>query len=157
MRDLLIKNGWIVDLHIDGEGKSVPSFYAELSELLALGRSLCKAGRGVMEITAKMVLPEGEQEAGDLPDLVALAKESGRPVTWASVRYLPAYPGRSLFILSQVAEVAQREGVRLHPQIGCRPFETLRAWPPTLSSSIKTVFVAATVRQDTICPPSNRV
>lgn len=117
-----------IPLHIDGEGKSVPSFYAELSELLALGQSLRKAGRGVMEITAKMVLPEGEQEAGDLPDLVALAKESGRPVTWASVRYLPAYPGRSLFILSQVAEVAQREGVRLHPQIGCRPFETFMNW-----------------------------
>ena len=117
-----------IPLHVDGEGKSVPSFYAELSELLALGQSLREAGRGVMEITAKMVLPEGEHEAGDLPDLVALAKESGRPVTWASVRYLPTYPGRSLFILSQVAEVAEREGVRLHPQIGCRPFETFMNW-----------------------------
>ena len=117
-----------IPLHVDGEGKSVPSFYAELSELLSLGRALREVGRGVMEITAKMVLPEGEHEAGDLPDLVELAKESGRPVTWASVRYLPAYPGRSLFILSQVAQAAEREGVRLHPQIGCRPFEIFMNW-----------------------------
>src|SRR5262245_42122582 len=117
-----------IPLRVDGEGKSVPSFYAEMPELLALGRTLRQVGRGVFEITAKMVLPQGEHEAGDLADLVALAKESGRPVTWASVRYLPAYPERSLFILSEVAKAAAREGVRLHPQIGCRPFETYMNW-----------------------------
>jgi N-acyl-D-amino-acid deacylase len=117
-----------IPLHVDGEGKSVPSFYAEMPELLALGRTLRQVGRGVFEVTAKMVLPQSEHEAGDLADLVALAKESGRPVTWASVRYLPAYPERSLFILSEVAKAAAREGVRLHPQIGCRPFETYMNW-----------------------------
>jgi len=117
-----------IPLHVDGEGKSVPSFYAEMPELLALGRTLRQVGRGVFEVTSKMVLPQSEHEAGDLADLVALAKESGRPVTWASVRYLPAYPGRSLFILSEVAKAAAREGVRLHPQIGCRPFETYMNW-----------------------------
>jgi N-acyl-D-aspartate/D-glutamate deacylase len=99
-----------------------------MPELLALGRTLRQVGRGVFEVTAKMVLPQSEHEAGDLADLVALAKESGRPVTWASVRYLPAYPERSLFILSEVAKAAAREGVRLHPQIGCRPFETYMNW-----------------------------
>src|SRR5262249_7442469 len=117
-----------IPLHVDGEGKSVPRFYAEMPELLALGRALRQAGRGVFEVTAKMVLPQNEHEAGDLADLVALAKESGRPVTWASVRYLPAYPERSLFILAEVAKAAAREGVRLHPQIGCRPFETFMNW-----------------------------
>src|SRR5262249_843101 len=58
----------------------------------------------------------------------ALAKTSGRPVTWASVRYLPTYPGRSLFILSEVRKAVAREGVRLHPQIGCRAFETYMNW-----------------------------
>jgi N-acyl-D-aspartate/D-glutamate deacylase len=117
-----------IPLHVDGEGKSVPSFYAELPELLALARTLREAGRGVFEVTAKMVLPKGEHEAGDLEDLVALAKESGRPVTWASVRYLPTYPERSVFILSEVTKAAAREGVRLYPQIGCRPFETYMNW-----------------------------
>ncbi len=117
-----------IPLHVDGEGKSVPSFYAEMSELLALAQTLRNAGHGVFEITSKMVLPEGGREAGDLPDLVALAKTSGRPVTWASVRYLPTYPERSLFILSEVQKAIAREGVRLHPQIGCRAFETYMNW-----------------------------
>jgi N-acyl-D-amino-acid deacylase len=117
-----------IPLHVDGEGKSVPSFYAEMPELLALARTLRQVGRGVFEVTAKMVLPKSEHEAGDLPDLIALAKESGRPVTWASVRYIPTYPERSLFILSEVAKAVEREGVRLYPQIGCRPFETFMNW-----------------------------
>ena len=117
-----------IPLHVDGEGKSVPSFYAEMSELLALAQTMRTVGRGVFEVTSKMVLPEGAHEAGDLPDLVELAKTSGQPVTWASVRYLPAYPGRSLFILSEVQKAVTQEGVRLHPQIGCRPFETYMNW-----------------------------
>jgi N-acyl-D-aspartate/D-glutamate deacylase len=44
------------------------------------------------------------------------------------VRYLPTYPGRSLFILSEVQKAVTREGVRLHPQIGCRSFETHMNW-----------------------------
>ena len=116
-------------VHVDGEGKPVPSSYAELPELLALSRALREVGRGVMEVTAKMVLmPQSEHEAGDLEDLVALAKESGRPVTWASVRYTPKYPGRSLFILAEVTKAMAREGVRLYPQIGCRPFEFYLNW-----------------------------
>src|SRR4029453_18977087 len=72
-----------IPLHVDCEGKSVPSFYAEMPELLALARTLREVGRGVFEVTAKMVLPQSESEAGDLPDLVALAKTPGRPGTWA--------------------------------------------------------------------------
>lgn len=117
-----------IPLHVDGEGKSVPSFYAEMPELLSLASKLREVGRGVLEVTAKMVIPQSEHEAGDLADLVALAKTSGRPVTWASVRYLPTYPGRSLFILSEVQKAVTREGVRLHPQIGCRAFETHMNW-----------------------------
>jgi N-acyl-D-aspartate/D-glutamate deacylase len=117
-----------IPLHVDGEGKSVPSFYAEMPELLSLAQKLREVGRGVLEVTAKMVLPQSEHEAGDLADLVALAKTSGRPVTWASVRYLPTYPERSLFILSEVQKAVTREGVRLHPQIGCRSFETHMNW-----------------------------
>ncbi|MCE2486330.1 MAG: D-aminoacylase [Desulfurellaceae bacterium] len=151
-----------IPLHVDGEGQSVPSFYADLPELLTLGRAVGEAGRGVLEITAKMVLPEGEHEAGDLPDLVALAKVSGRPVTWASVRYLPTYPGRSLFILSQVAQANQREGVRLHPQIGCRPFETFMNWHKLipvfahLPSWREVMFLAAEEKTAALRDPARR-
>lgn len=151
-----------IPLHVDGEGQSVPSFYADLSELLTLGGALREVGRGVLEITAKMVLPEGEHEAGDLPDLVALAKESGRPVTWASVRYLPAYPKRSLFILSQVAQANEREGIRLHPQIGCRPFETFMNWQKLipvfahLPSWREVMFLAAEEKTAALRDPARR-
>jgi hypothetical protein len=38
---------------------------------------LREVGRGVLEVTAKMVIPQSEHEAGDLADLVALAKLLG--------------------------------------------------------------------------------
>jgi N-acyl-D-amino-acid deacylase len=151
-----------IPLHVDGEGKSVPSFYAEMPELLALGRALRQAGRGVFEVTAKMVLPQSEHEAGDLADLVALAKESGRPVTWASVRYLPAYPERSLFILAEVAKAAAREGVRLHPQIGCRPFETFMNWQKLmpvfahLPTWREVMFLSAAEKTAALAEPATR-
>lgn len=40
--------GWStsrIPAHVDGERKSVPSFYADICELLALARALCKTGR----------------------------------------------------------------------------------------------------------------
>jgi N-acyl-D-aspartate/D-glutamate deacylase len=151
-----------IPLHVDGEGQSVPSFYADLPELLALGRTLREIGRGVMEVTAKMVLPQGEHEAGDLADLVALAKESGRPVTWASVRYLPTYPKRSLFILSEVAKANAQEGVRLYPQIGCRPFETYMNWQKLmpvfahLPTWREVMFLPATEKTAALANPATR-
>src|SRR5712691_1024498 len=151
-----------IPLHVDGEGKSVPSFSAEMPELLALGRTLRQVGRGVFEVTAKMVLPQGEHEAGDLADLVALAKESGRPVTWASVRYLPSYPERSLFILSEVQKAAAREGVRLHPQIGCRPFETYMNWQKLmpvfahLPTWREVMFLSVPEKTATLADPTTR-
>ncbi len=152
-----------VPVHVDGEGKSVPSFYAELPELLALSRALREVGRGVMEVTAKMVLmPQSEYEAGDLADLVALAKESGRPVTWASVRYTPRYPGRALFILSEVAKAIAREGVRLYPQIGCRSFEFYLNWQKLmpvfahLPTWRQAMFLSAKERVAALAEPATR-
>lgn len=117
-----------IPLHVDGDGQSVPSFFAELPELLAIAQSMRRVKRGMIEVTSKMVVPKAENEAGDLDELVQLAKASGRPVTWASVRYLPKLPGRSEYILGAVADAVEREGVMLHPQIGCREFETYMDW-----------------------------
>ena len=114
--------------HVDGEGQSVPSFYAEMPELLAFSRALRQVGRGIFEFTSKMSFPKGEHEAGDLLEMVALAKEAGRPVTWVSVRHMPAFPERSSFILAEVAKAMAREGVRLYPQIGCRTLVDIMNW-----------------------------
>ena len=117
-----------IPLHVDGEGQSVPSYFAELDELIAIMQAVRETGRGVIEVTSKMILPQADDEAGDLDDLVALARESGRPVTWASLRHMPLMPKRTGFILDAVAQAVARENVSLHPQIGCRAFEQFMDW-----------------------------
>lgn len=114
--------------HVDGDGASVPSYYAEMPELMALARALREAGSGVFEFTSKMSFPKGDREAGDLPELIELARESGRPVTWVSVRYMPEFPERSDYILGEVSKAIARDGVRLYPQIGCRTLDDIMKW-----------------------------
>jgi N-acyl-D-amino-acid deacylase len=123
--------GWSssrISAHVDGEGKSVPSFYADTSELLALARALRKTGRGVIEVAPTLAQPRGEFETGDLEDMRVLAETAARPVTFAPVRHVPSYPGRANFILSETSRIMAREGVRLFPQIGFRPMEMHLSW-----------------------------
>jgi N-acyl-D-aspartate/D-glutamate deacylase len=118
-----------IPVHVDGEGKSVPSAFADMNELTAVARAMRQVNRGVMEFTAKLVLhPKGNDDVGDLPELVSLAKESQRPLTFVSVRYMPRYPERSLHILSETAKVAAANSVRLYPQMGCRRFGMYLNW-----------------------------
>ena len=118
-----------IPVHVDGEGKSVPSAFADMNELTAVARAMRQVNRGVMEFTAKMVLhPRGNEDVGDLHELVSLAKESQRPLTFVSVRYMPRYPERSLHILSETAKVAAANSVRLYPQMGCRRFGMYLNW-----------------------------
>jgi len=116
-------------LHADGDGDHVPSFYADMEELSALARAVGKVGRGIIEVSSKMVAtPRSDSETGDLADLVWLAKTSGRPVTWASVRYLPRFPGRCMNILAETSKAIAEQGVRLFPQIGARPIDLHLNW-----------------------------
>ena len=117
-----------IPLHVDGEGKSVPSYFAELDELVAIMQAVRGIDRGVIEVTSRMIFAKANDEAGDLDDLVVLARESGRPVTWTSLRYMPSMPQRTSFILDAIADAVAREGVSLHPQIGCRAFEQFMDW-----------------------------
>src|SRR5712692_5475457 len=118
-----------IHVHVDGEGKSVPSAFADMNELTAVARAMRQVNRGVMEFTAKLVLhPKGNDDVGDLPELASLAKESQRPLTFVSVRDMPRYPERSLHILSETAKVAADNSVRLYPQMGCRRFGMYLNW-----------------------------
>jgi N-acyl-D-aspartate/D-glutamate deacylase len=118
-----------IPVHVDGEGQSVPSVFADMNELTALARTMRQVNRGVMAFTAKLVLhPKGNEDVGDLPELVSLAKESQRPLTFVSVRYMPRYPERALHILSETAKAAAANSVRLYPQMGCRRFGMYLNW-----------------------------
>jgi N-acyl-D-amino-acid deacylase len=118
-----------IPVHVDGEGKSVPSAFADMNELTAVARAMRQVNRGVMEFTAKLVLsPKGNEDVGDLAELASLAKESQRPLTFVSVRYMPRYPERSLNILAETAKVAAANSVRLYPQMGCRRFGMYLNW-----------------------------
>jgi N-acyl-D-aspartate/D-glutamate deacylase len=112
--------------HFDAEGHPSPSAWASMDELFALAQALRDAGHGVFEMTP------GTGKSGPGEDLAAvtngmlavteLARESGRPLTWASLRYLPSAPDRWLDVLEAV-ERAAADGVRLYPQIGFRAFD----------------------------------
>jgi N-acyl-D-aspartate/D-glutamate deacylase len=151
-----------IGAHVDGEGKSVPSFYGEMNELMAVARAMRQAGRGMLELTSKMVYPKGEHEAGDLAELVALAKESGRPVTWASVRYMPRYPERAPFILDEVSKNIGAQSVRLYPQMGCRKFDMYISWNKLmpifahLPSWRKMMFLRGSERLQAMKDPATR-
>jgi len=152
-----------IHVHVDGEGKSVPSAFADMNELTAVARAMRQVNRGVMEFTAKLVLhPRGNEDVGDLPELVSLAKESQRPLTFVSVRYMPRYPERSLHILSETAKVAAANSVRLYPQMGCRRFGMYLNWnklmPPFAHHPAwrKVMFLRGSERIAALSDPATR-
>jgi N-acyl-D-aspartate/D-glutamate deacylase len=112
--------------HFDAEGQPCPSAWASMDELLALAHALRDAGHGVFQMTTATGRTGPGEDLAAVTDgtlgLAQLARESGRPLTWASLRYLPNAPDRWLDIL-QAVERAAADGVQLHPQIGFRAFE----------------------------------
>ena len=152
-----------IPVHVDGEGKSVPSAFADMNELTAVARAMRQVNRGVMEFTAKLVLhPKGNEDVGDLAELASLAKESQRPLTFVSVRYMPRYPERSLHILSETAKVAAANSVRLYPQMGCRRFGMYLNWnklmPPFAHHPAwrKVMFLRGSERIAALSDPATR-
>jgi N-acyl-D-aspartate/D-glutamate deacylase len=98
--------------HVGYRGRPVPSRLAELREIQALAGALGEAGRGVMQATVG---------AGFFIDeLGALARETGRTVTWTALLAGLLGPGSHRAFL-EWSERTLRSGARVIPQVSCRP------------------------------------
>jgi len=108
--------------HFFGDGTPVPSRVAPREEILELGRVLREFGRGIIEVAPLHLIGSTESKREDQAFYCELARASGRPVTWAPLLHSPFDPEGCLQLIEESA-AAQRQGIAVHPQVGCRPLE----------------------------------
>jgi N-acyl-D-aspartate/D-glutamate deacylase len=98
--------------HVGHRGRPVPSRAAALPEIQSLAGALGEAGRGVIQATFGPGL--------FVEELAALARATGRPVSWTALLAGMLGPGAHRPVLERTAELA-REGLAVVPQVACRP------------------------------------
>jgi N-acyl-D-aspartate/D-glutamate deacylase len=108
--------------HFFGDGTPVPSRVAARSEILDLAKALGEVGRGIIEVAPRALLGSTEQKLEDQAFYEEVAAASGRPVSWAPLLASP-FDREGCLRVIEAAAAAQRKGLRVHPQVGCRPLE----------------------------------
>jgi len=98
--------------HVGYAGKPVPSRAAELSEIEALADSLREAGQGVLQATVGPGL--------FFDEFAALARATGRTVTWTALLAGMLGPGSHRMLLDRSVDLV-RQGLAVVPQVSCRP------------------------------------
>jgi N-acyl-D-aspartate/D-glutamate deacylase len=97
--------------HVGYGGKPVPSRAADLGEIQALAGALGEAGRGIVQATVGRDL--------FFPEFEAIARATGRPVTWTALLAGMMGPGSHRDLLERSRELVRR-GVQVVPQVTCR-------------------------------------
>jgi N-acyl-D-amino-acid deacylase len=98
--------------HVGDAGRPVPSRAAALGEIETLAGTLGEAGHGVMQATIG--------PGFFLDELAAIARATGRPVTWTALLGGMLGPDGHRFVLERSAAL-QGAGVAVIPQVSCRP------------------------------------
>ncbi len=98
--------------HVGWAGRPVPSRAATLAEIETLAGCLADAGHGVMQATIGPGL--------FLAEFAAIQRATGRPVSWTALLGGMLGPDGHRGVLEESARM-QREGVRVIPQVSCRP------------------------------------
>jgi N-acyl-D-aspartate/D-glutamate deacylase len=98
--------------HVGYAGRPVPSRAAALTEIEALADCLADSPHGVMQATIG--------SGFFLDELAALQRRTGKPISWTALLGGMLGPDGHRFILERSAAL-QAEGVRLIPQVSCRP------------------------------------
>jgi N-acyl-D-aspartate/D-glutamate deacylase len=111
-------------LHRAKDGELVPGTNAEDEEVIGIGRALGDVGHGVFEVASDLA-PEGEE----LRWMRQLAKETGRPVTFACLQS-PSDPEQWRRLLRTCEEDAA-DGGHLTPQVAQRPAGLLLGFEST--------------------------
>jgi N-acyl-D-aspartate/D-glutamate deacylase len=97
--------------HIGYAGKPVPSRAAQFAEVEALAGALGEAGRGILQATVGRDLFFKEFEA--------LARATGRPVTWTALLAGMMGPGSHRELLEK-SRALVKQGLTVVPQVTCR-------------------------------------
>ena len=97
--------------HIGYAGKPVPSRAAAFDEIEALAGALGEAGRGILQATVGRELFFKEFEA--------LARATGRPVTWTALLAGMMGPGSHRELLDK-SRALVKQGLHVVPQVTCR-------------------------------------
>ena len=117
--------GWSTSLsptHFFGDGTPAPSRLADAAELRALAEALADLDRGVIEIAPRTTIGPPSDKAEEQGFFAELARASGKLVSWAPLLDTPFVPGGAMEVL-EAAAALQADGVRVVPQVGCRPLE----------------------------------
>jgi N-acyl-D-amino-acid deacylase len=101
-------------LHLAADGSPVPGSFAELEELMLLGKAMSAAGGGVFQIVSDFTDP-----ALDFEWLTRIAANNNLPVLFTLVQY-DDRPSEWRQLLS-MTEGARAAGVRMTPLVGNRP------------------------------------
>lgn len=110
----------LLNQHIGYQGKPLASRLATKEELCALGRIMRELGRGVIEIALTKSVSVLTEEELDL--LVAVARESQRPVTWLGLLGRSDMPGVCRTALRRI-EPLLKSGLQIPPQVTPRPIQ----------------------------------
>ena len=97
--------------HVGYGGRPVPSRVAAFTEIEALAGALGEAGRGIVQATVGRDLFFAEFEA--------LARGTGRPVTWTALLAGMMGPGSHRDLLEK-SRALVRQGLPVVPQVACR-------------------------------------
>ncbi len=108
--------------HFFGDGTPVPSRVAPRQELAALASVLGEIGRGVVEIAPLHLIGSSDGKAEDQRFYAEVARQCGRPVSWAPLLHSPFEPEGCLRVIEEAREF-QSQGAFVLPQVGCRPLE----------------------------------
>ena len=111
-------------LHRAKDGELVPGTTADRDEVMTIGRALGEVGHGVFEVASDLA-PEGDELAW----MRDLARETGRPVTFACLQN-PMDPQQWRRLL-HACEQDAAEGGHLTPQVAQRPTGLLLGWEST--------------------------
>jgi len=104
------------------DGKPAPSRAADRSELLAFAAALRDLDRGVIEVAPGTIIGSADDKLAEQEFFAELARASDKLVVWAPLLQSPFMPGVETRALDAAAAF-QRDGVRVMPQVGCRPLE----------------------------------
>ncbi len=105
--------------HVGWAGRPVPSRAAAVAEIDRLCERLGAAGHGVLQATIG--------RGFFLDELAAVARQTGRSVTWTALLTGLFGPDGHRPVLEQSAQL-QRQGVNVVPQVSCRPLNFEFQW-----------------------------
>ena len=104
------------------DDKPAPSRVAAREELLELAAAMQQFDRGVIELAPKLIVGSTEDKLAEIAGYAELARASGKTVVWAPLLHTTFVPDQAEACLDE-AQRWQSSGVKVVPQVGCRPLE----------------------------------